>query len=278
MMADCFYSDRDDASELMLELLPPHLFPKTSFHETEEADSASDWATESHFVTLGHASRTGVSQFVIDATVPFMPATPAEHAIVACVREFTIDPAESVMPVGHASARIRQPDIMRAAYKPVIMSSESLPATGVSRVAIGRYARIFAARILAQDYVFSHNALRALRVLNEAVKKRKDLQAVSALKAGDRADADTIKTAEALLRALPADAAIACVSVSSDGEIGLSWLKPVDRFEVMIEGREVAWVSKVDGVYHPGEDFEFEGPASFKLLIEAFKQFYGTSG
>jgi hypothetical protein len=86
---------------------------------------------------------------------------------------------------------------------------------------------------------------------------------------------DTIATAAVLLDNLPEGIEPPHISPSSDGEIGLSWIKDMDRFEAMLDpDNHLAWITKIDGRYVTGLDVNALSPEGRGAFYGAINEFF----
>jgi hypothetical protein len=86
---------------------------------------------------------------------------------------------------------------------------------------------------------------------------------------------DTISTAAVLLDNLPEVIEPPHISPSSDGEIGLSWIKGMDRFEAILDAdNHLAWITKIDGNYVAGLDVNALSPEGRGAFYGAIDEFF----
>jgi hypothetical protein len=85
----------------------------------------------------------------------------------------------------------------------------------------------------------------------------------------------TIEGARTLLQNLPPGTEHPHLAPSSDGEIGLSWVRGGDRFEAMLHpDGHLVWVTKVSGKFEVGMDVDFTSSAGRDAFYTALGGFY----
>jgi hypothetical protein len=99
---------------------------------------------------------------------------------------------------------------------------------------------------------------------------------------GDRTETDaippdraTVRFACDLVQKLPAETPLPHASRSTEGEIGLSWSKGNDRFEVLLQpDGHLVWAKERDGKIVPGEDIDLRTEHTFGRLYDDVVRFY----
>ncbi|MGO9741724.1 MAG: hypothetical protein ACLPN5_09485 [Roseiarcus sp.] len=86
---------------------------------------------------------------------------------------------------------------------------------------------------------------------------------------------DTIQFARALVAHLPAGTEPPQLSRSHDGEIGLSWVRGLDRFEAMVQpDGHLVWITKVSGIFAVGLDVPVDSLDGRDEFYAALSKFY----